>query len=217
MNNLTFKNGTYIEWGVGDDGGGSTQYTDFLTAIPSGNTYRSCLEWCAGLSAISFSLLDAQIIENCVLMDIYEPALLTAVENAKKNGIENKVKYYVCDEIQKLPITEKFDLVVSNPPHCFNDLWMDEKGDLTEIVGLHRRLVLDKEGKLHNEFFSNITRYLNKNADIFLSETAAHDFLIDIARENGLTYINSVSAPALADKSNSQSVIMRFKYETEIH
>jgi hypothetical protein len=38
-----------------------------------------------------------------------------------------------------------------------------------------------------------------------------------MARENGLTYINSVFAQELADKSNSQSVIMRFKYETEIH
>lgn len=217
MDSLTFKNGLTIHWDKGDDGGGSTQYVDFLEGIPKNKTYNRCLEWCAGLSAITFSLFDENKINEAVLMDIYEPALLGAAENAKKNNLENKVKHYVCDQIKKLPLTEKFDLVVANPPHSFSSKWMNEKNELVEILGHHRRFVVDDDAKLHLEFFNNISLYLNNHADIFLSENGEHPELIEMAINAGLTYVGSVHAPDLSKYSRSHAVIMHFRYEEKVH
>lgn len=217
MNELIFKNGLHIKWNGGDDGGGSTQYADFLEVISDGRTYKKGLEWCAGLSAIAFSLMDAKIIENCVLMDIYEPALTTAMENALRNNIGDKIKYYVCDSIKKLPDTEKFDLVVSNPPHSKHGDWINENNELVDVVGGHRRLSVDKDWKLHEEFFSSIPHYLNEGADIFLSESDTHMDLIEMALKNKLQYVGSYPAPELAKCSNTYAVIMHFRYETKIY
>ena len=62
---LIFDNGTIINYEPEMDGGGSTQYKDFLTYFKStGKTYKNCFEWCSGLGAIGFSLLDAGICES---------------------------------------------------------------------------------------------------------------------------------------------------------
>lgn len=213
---LTFKNGLHIEWNRGDDGGGSEQYLDFLDSIPADKKYNRCLEWCAGLSAIAFSLLDAKLINECVLMDIYEPALLKAMENANNNNLSEKVTYYVCDEIKKLPLTDKFDLIVSNPPHSNHSDWHVD-GKLVEVTENHKRLTVDKNWKIHEEFFSNVTNYLNDGADVLLSETDAHNELIEMASKNSLQYIGSYPANILKKYSNANAVIMHFKYETKVH
>ena len=217
--NLTFKNNINITWNHGDDGGGSTHYVDFLNAIGTEKKYNNCLEWCAGLSAVAFSLLDADIAENIVLMDLYEPALIKAQENAKNNKLVDKVSVRVCDRVESLPLTDKFDLVVSNPPHDDNGSWIDEcnpnlsKDEKDTVI----RLTIDKDWNLHKEFFKNITKYLNPNAELYISETNSHGFIIDWAKEVGLNLIEVFSAPALAKDTKTNAVILHFRYETKIH
>ena len=215
MYSLTFKNSTHIKWNPGDDGGGSTQYKDFLNAITTEKKYNNCLEWCAGLSAIAFSLLDAGIAENIVLMDVYEPALIKAQENAKDNNIVDNVSIRVCDKIDSLPITDKFDLVVSNPPHAISGNLIE---DLHDYEGSEKdwiyRLTVDKNWELHKEFFKNITRYLNSNADLYISETIKNNIFIGWAKEVGLNLIEVFPSPILSTDANTDAVILHFRYET---
>ena len=217
--NLTFKNNIHITWNHGDDGGGSTHYVEFLNAIGAEKKYKNGLEWCAGLSAVAFSLLDAKTCENFVLMDIYEPALIKAQENAKINNIIDRVSIRICDKIDSLPVTDKFDLVVSNPPHVETDSWIDNSmPKLTkEEKDRNIRITVDKDWNLHKEFFKNITKYLNPNADLYISETNSHGFIIDWAKEVGLNLIEVFSAPALAKDTKTDAVILHFRYETKIY
>ena len=212
---LTFTNGISIEWGVADDGGGSQQYLDFLEVVPTSKKYIKCLEWCAGLSSISFSLLDRKNVEECVLMDIFEEALINAKKNAVSNNISSKINYYVCDEIKKIPKTEKFDLVVANPPHASSSLWHDPSDNvLKEIEGHHRRLVVDKDWTIHREFFENIPLYLLPGADLYISEVDFHYPLLEMAEKNNLKFVTAYPAKELAKVSNPTALIMHFKYET---
>lgn len=214
---LSFQNGTTIHWSRGDDGGGSTQYVDFLNSIPSDAKYKRCLEWCAGLSAISFSLLDAGIVEEVVLMDKHKPALLRAQLNAKNNGFNN-VKYYHCDKISDLPDYEKFDLVVANPPHCLSDMGIKQSIEnnkmSAEDIETCTRLLVDQDWKIHKEFFTNIGKYLNHRAELYISENELHGDLVQYIKDAGLILVKVHKADILSNAaSNSSSVIMHIRHE----
>ena len=212
---LTFNNGIHIEWNPGDDGGGSTHYVDFLNAIGTEKKYNNCLEWCAGLSAIAFSLIDANIVENIVLMDLYEPALIKVQENAKNNNIIDNVSIRLCDKISSLPLTDKFDLVVSNPPHSVSDHWIEElySSESQSQKDLVYRLTVDKNWELHKEFFKNITKYINQNADLYISETSEGSWFVDWAKEVGLNLIEIFPSPMVSTDSKTTAVIYHFRYE----
>jgi len=186
---LKFENGTIIEYEMLDDGGGSVQYKDFLEyLISTGKKYKHCLEWCSGLGAIGYSLLDKGICESITFMDIYEPSIKNILRNAEKNNIADKVQAYHIDSVSKLPAHLKFDLVVGNPPHsCGGD-----------FEGYHvQRMIVDNNWDIHREFFTNINLFLEPNSDIILSETNFMKDHIEIATECGLSFVKTVPAQVL--------------------
>ncbi len=216
---LTFENGTHISWNRYDDGGGHAHYPDFLNAIGDKKRYNKCLEWCAGSSVISFSLLDKNIIDKSVLMDIYEPALLTAVDNAHNNNLQDRVSHYVCDEINKIPKHERFDLVIANPPHALEqDSHLIRTSELTEEEFKHcYRITIDADWQIHKEFYENITTYLEPNADIFISEIWEYPKLSEMALKAGLKLIRIIDAPNLSKDSGTSAYIRHYQYEKEIY
>jgi methylase of polypeptide subunit release factors len=210
MESLTFKNGTHIKWNPGDDGGGSSHYPDFLNAIGNDKKYKKGLEWCSGLSAVAFSLIDSKICENFVLMDIYEPALTKAKQNAEDNNIGDNITYYVCDSIHKLPKTEKFDLVVANPPHCIDGDWIVESPNSETI----HRLTIDLNWNLHKEFYENIVDYFNPGADLYISQICRHTIIDEYIKNSGLVLIEEFPAKYLSIDSKTNAFIAHFRYET---
>lgn len=218
MSSLTFINGTTIHWGSGDDGGGSTQYLDFIAAIGEDKKYNRCLEWCAGLSAISFSLLDRNIVKNCVLMDIYGPALERAMQNASENNLQQMISSYCCDEVNKLPKELKFDLVVGNPPHTpgGKNIIFGE-GSTPEEINDILRITVDTNWNIHKKFFMQITPYLNNGADLFISEISEFQEILNFAKDAKLSHIGSYPAPILSADNNPNAVIIHFKYEEKIY
>lgn len=61
---------------------------------------------------------DLQKLKNASLTsaDLFEKPLYYTEKNAKKNGVEN-IKIVKTNVFEKPKITEKFDLIVSNPPY----------------------------------------------------------------------------------------------------
>jgi methylase of polypeptide subunit release factors len=210
MESITFKNGTRINWTRGDDGGGSTHYVDFINAINHGKKYNKGLEWCAGLSAIAFSLVDAGICDNFTLMDIYEPALVTAKENAERNNIGHKISYHVLGKIGDLPDNEKFDLVVANPPHCKEDYWMVKN----DSYDMEHRLTIDLDWNIHKEFYTNISKYLNPGADVYITQVLEYPQLDEFKATSGLVFVEEFSAKLLSADSKTEAFIAHYKYET---
>jgi methylase of polypeptide subunit release factors len=209
MESLTFKNGTHIDWNWGDDGGGSTHYVDFLNAITHGKKYNKGLEWCAGLSAIAFSLIDADICDHFTLMDIYEPALITAKENAEKNNIGHKISYHVLGKVGDLPDSEKFDLIVANPPHCKEDYWMIKN----DSYDTNHRLTIDLGWNLHKEFYANISKHLNPGADVYITQVLEYSLLEEFKATSGLVFVEKFPAKLLGTDSKTEAFIARYKYE----
>jgi methylase of polypeptide subunit release factors len=187
---LKFQNGIVIKYDNLDDGGGSIQYKDFLDYLSStGKKYKHCLEWCSGLGAIGYSLLDAGIVETVTFMDIYQPSITNIFRNAHHNKVEQKIQAYSLDAISKLPNHLKFDLVVGNPPHSFAGDWNSPH---------LQRMIVDNNWDIHREFFSNIGSYLEPNSDIILSETNVMKDQIEIAESYNLKFMKVVPAQELS-------------------
>jgi len=149
------------------DGGGIYLKYFFLNEIKKSNrSFSKCFEWCAGLGEIGLKLLQEGVIENLVLADINKVAIEKSIEITKKMGLSNKVKHYISDGLNDIPNTEKFDLVVGNPPNYFN---IQKDHSLGKMFYADLR-PLDKGWKVHKNFYDNISRYLTKDSLILIEE-----------------------------------------------
>jgi hypothetical protein len=209
------------------DGGGSTHYRDFLSIVErKGNSrYTKALEWCAGPGFIGYALLGNKVCDQLVLMDKYAPAIDSCIETATANNLTDKVTTYVIDAIGKLPDTEKFDLVLGNPPHMWDrDIFLNEtkkrwdaNGQILDQdnIDLLERLLLDHGQNIHKEFFKNIVNYLLPNADLFISEpgnTQLMPEIVQYAISNGFTLMSEEPMPTMQDNAPG-ATLFHFRFE----
>lgn len=225
---LTFENGLYIEnWFVDNvslDGGGIAQYKDFLDFFENQNKeYNRALEWCSGLGAIGFSLLDAKIVKHITFMDIYKPAIHYVKDMASLNNINHKFFAFCAGRIQDLPDNQKFDLIVGNPPHMMRETTIEEAHEIDRKNGVNlrpkwfvdndNRLLSDVDWKIHEEFFTNIGKYCNVGCDILISDVGGYVSInTELAKRSNLKFKQSIPAPNLAKTSSTQSCIHWFTY-----
>jgi 16S rRNA G1207 methylase RsmC len=153
------------------DGGGSRFGQEFISAIQatSGPVER-LFEFCAGPGFIGFSLLSRGYCSYLTLADINPRAIAACQLSIEQNGLSACCSAYVSNALDAIPIEEKWDLVVGNPPH-----W--PTGDPSGPSAL---LKLDLGLVLHRTFFRSVRQRLNPGGSILLQEngcaTHADDF-----------------------------------------
>ena len=188
------------------DGGGMGFGQEFPRVIKEkmGKTAH-IFEFCAGPGFIGFSLLAKGLCEKLTLADISPEAVKACEETIKKNNLQEKVSVYLSDCLDSIPETEKWDLVVGNPPHWpSSEDWYH--ADIKRF---------DPGLKIHKRFYKDIHKFLKPNGSILFQEngraTTAEDFAPIIA-ESGLEIIDTFRAkPAsffqtlLGDKSVARS------------
>lgn len=133
--------------------------TEFLVdyIIKNESHDKKVLDLCCGSGCIGIAL-NKNGFENVVLSDVSKRALKFAVKNAKLNGVNVDIKRSNMFD----SISEKFDLIVSNPPYI-------ETGDIknlqTEVKRFDPKLALDG-GSDGLDFY----RIIGANADKFLND-----------------------------------------------
>ena len=224
---FTLDNGIVLHNIRNMDGGGSTHYKDFLNIVKrkGKSHYSKALEWCAGPGFIGYALLGNKVCDHLVLMDKYEPAIISCNETALANNLNEQVTTYVVDAVGKLPKTEKFDLVLGNPPHVWDsnqfiknieDDWA-ERGHVLkqENVDTLERLLLDHGQHIHIEFFKNISKYLLPGADLFISEPGnsrqMHE-IVGYAISNGLLFVGEKPMPTMQVNAPN-ATLLHFRFE----
>lgn len=152
------------------DGGGTLygqRYSSVIEKLYPNQVFENCFEWCSGPGFIGFDLLSRKLCQTLYLNDIYYPAIesikLTIDQNP--NQCLGRVFYHHSESISSLPSDWKFDLVVANPPH-----WNPLLGQMITNISFNDRICADNGWNLHNDFFSNIKKYLNPDAVILLQE-----------------------------------------------
>jgi hypothetical protein len=112
------------------DGGGSGFGQDYVSYLQGRGMPRQArvYEWCSGPAFIGFSLLGHGLAETLCLADINPEAVEVCRRTIADNRLEDRVAVYHSDNLKDIPASERWDLVVSNPPHFVDDLIGDLRG-----------------------------------------------------------------------------------------
>jgi hypothetical protein len=179
------------------DGGGTAFGQQYVYMVRNlfGQVGR-VFEWCSGPGYIGYSLLANGLCDSLCLADVNPLAVDAASRTAKLNGIEDKVSVYLSDNLDDIPPSEKWDLVVGNPPH-----FKEESGNHIFPDAYKLRTVVEN-WRLHRRFYSAVKEHLAPQGAILLQENSiascAEDFVPMIVG-GGLSYLgtlmNSVKVP----------------------
>ena len=163
------------------DGGGSTFGQEFIPVLRTRGmpTQQRAYEWCAGPGFIGFSLLAHRLTETLCLADVNPEAVAACRRTVAENALADRVSVYQSNNLADIPASERWDLVVSNPPH-FDD---GSPGQLR----YH-----DPEWSIHRAFFAAVAAHLKPGGVIVLQEnnigSTADTFAAMIAQA-GLTTV----------------------------
>ncbi|MEX0751868.1 MAG: methyltransferase [Xanthobacteraceae bacterium] len=162
----SWRSGTYggvrVHYKRHLDGGGSGFGQDFIPFLRGRGVPKQAraFEWCAGPGFIGFSLLGHGLCETLCLADINPQAVAACHRTIADNGLAARVSVYRSDNLRDIPPSERWDLVVSNPPHFAN-----------EYVGELR--THDPDWRIHRGFFAKIANFLKPNGVVVLQENNA--------------------------------------------
>lgn len=162
-------NGIEVVYSEQTNGAGLETRFDFVNSIRKlfpEKKFEHCYEWCSGPGFFGFSLLGAGLCQSLFLADFFEPALVQARKTVNANNLLKKVKIVQSNNWQNISKTEKFDLIVGNPPHfClqnyYNEIWTYDK-----------RIYIDENWQTHKEFFAGVKEHLAEDGEIVLMECA---------------------------------------------
>lgn len=142
------------------DGGGTYFGQDFIPLFQSWGMpkQRRAFEWCAGPGFIGISMLANGLCETLCLADINPEAIEACRRTIHANDLASRVSVYESDNLRDIPKHEKWDLVVSNPPH-FDDGYYEAE------LRAH-----DPGWHLHRAFLLDVGSFLNPDGVIVLQE-----------------------------------------------
>ena len=147
-----------VAWTALLDGGGRSYGQNFIPVVSKlFGKVGVVHEFCAGPGFIGFSLLAAGLCDSLCLSDINPEAIAAINETVLRNGLQDRVRVYLSDGLSGIPSSEKWDLVVSNPPHFLAESQKD--------ILRH-----DPNWDIHRSFFSNVHRFLYPHSSILFQE-----------------------------------------------
>jgi methylase of polypeptide subunit release factors len=158
----------YTEWletveSTPDLNGGGPLLAPIFAKVLSGRKFDTAFEWCAGPAWIGMWLLENNICKTLVTGDINKKTIDFVQKTTKKHGYD--VRSYISDNLKQIPKSEKFDLVISNPPNYCDIQRSHQDGYLRDDLRPS-----DIDWKIHKDFYNNIGEYLNEDGEMFISE-----------------------------------------------
>ena len=132
----------------------------------------SILDMCCGVGVIGltiFSELRAEsIVNKAGFADINIFNLNSLQRTLKINNLDQligtEINYWLSDSLKNIPPDQKFDLIVSNPPHFFSE-------DHTANLLIPSRLAMyDANWSFHKSFYSRCHEYLTERGEVWFLE-----------------------------------------------
>lgn len=169
------------------EGDGTNQAASFVRFIKEyfpGKQFDRIFEWCAGPGFIGFSLLKEGIGKSLCLADINPAAIECIKKTIQENKLHGFVDYYLSDNLKSIPKSEKFDLIVGNPPNYFA---LNPKNMAAQKLQEDLR-PNDKGWKIHKEFYNEIAKYLNQDAYLLITEVEPYEKIVFNSTSDSIPY-----------------------------
>jgi hypothetical protein len=168
------------------DGGGRTFGQTYVPVVREmfgkvGRVY----EFCCGPAFIGFSLLAEGLCDSLCLSDVNPAAVAAVNDTIQRHGLQDRVQVYLSDGLTAVPEYEKWDLVVSNPPH----FEVDSEEAYRENIRLN-----DQNWRIHRDFYAHVRNHLNPGGTILFQENhlgSEESTFAGMVQENGFEYIDS--------------------------
>ena len=145
------------------DGGGSFFGDDYVPFLRERlGPVESVYEWCAGPGFIGFAILAAGLCERLCLSDVNPRAIRCVEKTIRENGLGGIVDVFESDCFDQIPSSEKWDLVVGNPPHSGKPVELQNWG--------HPLIYMDEDWALHRRFFGSVRERLKPGGQVILQE-----------------------------------------------
>jgi methylase of polypeptide subunit release factors len=145
--------------------GGGTGYGQDYVRIVSARfpRQRRIFEWCAGPGFIGFSLIAHGLCDTLCLADVNPRAVAACRRTIEANGLADRVTVYLSDCLDAIPKTERWTLVVGNPPHS---------GAGRTFPGLPRPPLIyrDDGWRIHQRFYGSVGRFLEPDGALLILE-----------------------------------------------
>ncbi len=146
------------------EGGGRNFGQEFIRVVKEKmGPVDHVFEYCAGPGFIGFSLLGHRLCKKLTLADVNPDAVLCCRNTVKHNKLEDKVSVYLSDCLDSIPRSEKWDLVVSNPPH-----WPSGEKEYRENIRN-----FDPQMRVHKKFYRDVAKFLKPNGRVLFQECAS--------------------------------------------
>lgn len=163
------------------DGGGSTHGQDFIPVLRGRGMPKQqrAFEWCAGPGFIGFSLLAHGLCETLCLADVNPEAVAACRRTVAANSLADRVAVHLSDNLAQIPESERWDLVVSNPPH-----FVDRSPGQ---IRYH-----DPQWSIHRAFLAAIGRHLKTGGVVVLQENnlgSTAEVFVPLIAEAGLKIV----------------------------
>jgi len=186
------------------DGGGSGFGQDYIRVLRELGLNRCgrLFEFCAGPGYIGYSLLAHGFCSSLALADVNPVAVEAAKRTAQFNGLEDRVAVYLSNGLEQIPATEKWDLVVGNPPH------------FVEWTGQSKLRCEDPGWELHKRFYSQVRRFLNPGAHVLIQENAlgsSAELFIPMICEGAGEHIGTFPGPDIGAGGRMYYILSRWQ------
>jgi len=163
------------------NGGGEAFAEDYCNAIDGlypGRVFDNALEWCSGPGFIGYAMLATGLCKRITLNDLHQPALdMAEITKLKNPEFADKISIYPGSTLENIPESEKFDLVVANPPHYTSkyfasiSLGYDKMGI---VMGpRNAEILVDEKWQAHTNFYRDIKKHLTPDGIILIQENQA--------------------------------------------
>lgn len=167
MKSVTYNRKIHVHFSDDLDGGGQRFGQDFIGVVAAHRKKHrtdSIFEFCAGPGFIGFSLLSHGLCRRLCVADVHKKAVDCCQFTVKENRLEGEVSVYLSDCLDGIPPSEKWDLVVSNPPH-FAGL-IQKLGTSDDQMRMYR----DADWNLHRRFYATVKPHLAEGGYIIMQE-----------------------------------------------
>lgn len=159
------------------------------------------LDVCCGVGIIGLTIFsrlrDESIVEKAGFVDINIFNLNSLERTLKRNNmgdlIGDKIDFWLSNSLNGVPESEKFDLIVSNPPHFFSE------AHTANSLSPGRLGTYDAEWSFHKSFYSRCHNYLTERGEIWFLENGdaidAGGLLPMIKANPQLQYVGQLTEP----------------------